>query len=259
MKKGQIMNKCSLTVLLALCSGIMFADTLSAKYSEAEARRQKAEQEEYRNTGGMLKRPGTQKGRIVFLDCQSGVEEAIITRSANNFEKELNYGIEVKKGSFDINAPKLIGEATLFIVNDAKLPKMLVAPEDKWAMVNVAHLSVADKKVYNSRVSKELSRGLALLAGGFLSQFQQTLTECVTTPEQLDKYLDWRLPFDTLQKMKSYLKGYGLSPFEPVTYRDACYEGWAPQPKDDIQESIMKEEIAFREKDKAKAAAKGKK
>ena len=259
MEKGRKMNKHSYIVLLTLLTGATFAQTESAKVSDVEARRQKAEIEEYRQTGGILKRPGTQKGSIVFLDCKSGVDSSIIKKSAANFEKELNYGIEVKEGAFDISCPKIIGEATLFIVKDANLPKMLVAPEDKWAMVNVFHLSTNNKNVYNSRVSKELSRGLALLAGGFLSQFQHTLTECVTSPEQLDRYYDWRLPFDTLQKMKSYLKGYGLTPFEPVSYRDACYEGWAPQPKDEIQKAIMKEEIAYREKEKAEAKAKSKK
>lgn len=253
------MNKYSFAIAFAVCMGIAFAKTAVSDVNNAEAKRRNVEIEEYRRTGGILKRPGTQKGRIVFLNCQSAVDNTIILKSASNFEKELSYGIEVEKGSFDIRNPKIVGEATLFIVNDANLPKMLVAPEDRWAMVNVAHLSAPDIGVFNSRVSKELSRGLALLAGGFLSQFQQTLTECVTSPDQLDKYHDWRLPFDTLQKMKSYLKGYGLSPFEPVTYRDACYEGWAPPPKDEVQKAIMKEEVAYREKEKAEAAAKGKK
>lgn len=253
------MNKYSFAIAFAVCMGIAFAKTAVSDVNNAEAKRKNVEIEEYRRTGGILKRPGTQKGRIVFLNCQSAVDNTIIHKSASNFEKELSYGIEVEKGSFDIRNPKIVGEATLFIVNDANLPKMLVAPEDRWAMVNVAHLSAPDTGVFNSRVSKELSRGLALLAGGFLSQFQQTLTECVTSPDQLDKYHDWRLPFDTLQKMKSYLKGYGLSPFEPVTYRDACYEGWAQPPKDEVQKAIMKEEVAYREKEKAEAAAKGKK
>lgn len=256
------MNKCSFAMTLAVCMGIAFAKTATSDINHAAAKRRNAEMEEYRRTGGILKRPGTQKGRIVFLNCQSAADDAIILKSASNFEKELSYGIEVERGSFDIKNPRIAGEATLFIVNDANLPKMLVAPEDRWAMVNVAHLSAPDPNVFCSRVSKELSRGLALLAGGFLSQFQQTLTECVTSPEQLDKYHDWRLPFDTLQKMKSYLKGYGLSPFEPVTYRDACYEGWAPPPKDETQKAIMKEEVAYREKEKkekAESDAKGKK
>ena len=247
------MKQTVIASVVALCAFAACADKVM---NDQEAKFAAREAEEYKQNGGMLKRPNTQKGRIVFLDCQQKANAALVAKCAERLQKELEFGIDVERGTFDIAAPKIVGEATLFIVDDPKLPSVLSAPEDRWAMVNMAKLGANDSGAFESRVTKEISRGMALLGGAFLSQFQMTLTECITSPEQLDKLPSWRLPFDTLQKMKKYLTGYGLQPFEPATYRDACYEGWAPAPKDDIQRAILKEEQDYKAKEKAEAAAK---
>ena len=256
--KRLIVAAVALSSLISLAGKPVAKKVLSEQ--EYAARKAAKAEKEYRETGGMVKRPGTQKGRIVFVNAQKRADEAILKESAANFENEFHYEIDVEPGTFDIKSPKLAGEATLFVIDDPTLPTLLVAPENRWALVNVAALGGANTKpaYFRARVTKELSRGFALLGGAFLSQFQRTLTECITEPKQLDRYPDWRLPFDTLQKIRKYLDGYGLKPYEPVTYRDACYEGWAAEPKDDVQRAIMKEETAFREKDEKEKAAKAK-
>lgn len=244
------MNRMTFVSAVALCA-IAASGAKTPSVKEREAKLAALEAQEYRQNGGLLKRPNTQKGRIVFLDCQRKADAATVARSAANLQKELSFAIDVERGTFDLAAPKVVGEATLFIVDDPKLPSLLAAPEDRWAMVNTGKLGTDDPELFRSRAAKEISRGLALLGGAFMSQFQTTLMECVTAPDQLDGFHDWRLPFDALQKMKKYLKGYGLGEFDPISYRDACYEGWAPAPKDDIQRAILKEETALREKEKA--------
>jgi len=207
--------------------------------------------EEYQMLGGYLKRPGTQKGRVVYVNCQKRIDAEVLRKNAAMMEKELNFGIDVEEGTFDLKSPAVIGEASLFVVDDPSLPTLLVAPEDRWCAVNMAHLSADGETKLRERAGKEITRGFALLGGAFQSQFRQTLMECVTKPQQLDKYATEKLPFDALIAIGTYLKGYGLHPFEPVSYRDACYEGWAPAPKDDVQKAIMAEETAARKKDDA--------
>lgn len=199
------------------------------------------EREEYEALGGYVKRPNTQKGSIVYVNCQNVIDDSILISHARMMEQELKYGVEVKAGTFNLVKPQVLGRASLFIVNDESLPTLLSAPEDRWAMVNFARLVTSNNDINISRAEKELSRGFALLGGSFMSQFERTITECVTNPTQLDKYPNSRLPFDTLRRMERYLKGYGLGQFESVLYCDACEEGWAPAPVDDVQRRIKTE------------------
>lgn len=199
----------------------------------------KNDAEEYRYTGGYVKRPNTQKGRVVYVNCQKRVSDHVLKANAALMERELNFSIEVENGSFDLKAPKVIGEASLFVIDDPTLPTLLSAPEDKWAVVNVARLvGEGENADLELRAGKELSRGFALLGGAFQSQFERTLTGCITDPKQLDKFPDVRLPFDSLRHIEKYLPGYGLAPYERVAYCDAVAEGWAPAPKDDVQRRV---------------------
>jgi len=207
----------------------------------------------YKSNGGIVKRPNTQVGRIVYVNCQKTVDAAVLRDNAAKFEAELNFGIDVEDGTFSVSSPSVRGNASLFVVDDPALPTLLAAPEDRWVMVNLSKVvrSSDDANVRASRVTKELSRGFAFLGGAYISQFNRTLLDYMPNLEALDTYRDWQLPYDALQKMRKFLPVYGLQPFEPVSYRDACYEGWAAAPKDEWQRAIMKEEREARAKDDA--------
>jgi hypothetical protein len=126
----------------------------------------------------------------------------------------------------------------LFLIDDASLPTLLSAPEDGWAFVNVAKLGRNDDPFFESRVTKEISRGFAILCGAFMSQYANPLVSCITKPEQLDAIEKATLPFDSLIRIPTYLDGYGISPYEPYSYMDACQEGFAPAPTNEVQQAI---------------------
>jgi len=230
------MNKCTLSICLLLSANLAIsqpsADEIAAKRAQREA-------EEYRLNGGYVRRPNAGSAHIVFVNCQNRIADKVIQASAANLESILFIPFDCSCGTFDFDNLKIQGSASVFIVDRENYPPSLIAPEDKWAMVNVARLTKgADAAKLNRRLSKELSRSTALLCGAAASGFQNTITRCVTDVDQLDEIPDWHLPFDTIQKISTYVKGFGIKPYERATYLDACNEGWAPPPADDIQKSI---------------------
>ncbi len=200
--------------------------------------RAKLEAAIYKRTGGKLKVPGSQQGRIVYVNCQKSAPADLIQEHAAFFAKELKMQVDVVDGVFDLAKPNVQGNTSLFIVDDPKLPMSLVAPESKWAVINIAPLKTDKEQFFKARVKKELTRVFCYLNGAVASQYPMALTECVSKPEDLDKYMDERLPFDIMQRFATYLAGGGVTPYRLMTYKKACQEGWAPQPTNDIQKAI---------------------
>ena len=185
----------------------------------------------------MLYKPGSQRGEIVYVDCKSGVPEKWIRFSMNYLAEETNFKITLKRGAFALPSPAVQGSASLFLIDDPAFPPMLVAPESRWAMVNMAPLKVADKRLFENRVKRQLSRGFAFLCGGGESQFDGSLMSVVKT-EQLDRQEDHRLPVDVLGRFVGMMKHAGVTPAIYGDYEMACQEGWAPAPTNDAQKAI---------------------
>ena len=184
-----------------------------------------------------LYKPGSQQGEVVYVDCKCGVPEAWIRFSMDYFTKETQFRISLKKGTFALPSPTILGNASLFLVDDPALPPMLVAPESRWTMVNMAPLKVADKSLFENRVKRQLSRGFAFLCGGGDSQFNGSLMSVVKA-EQLDKQEDHRLPVDVIGRFWGMMKEFGVTPAIYGDYEIACQEGWAPQPTNEYQKAI---------------------
>lgn len=195
----------------------------------------------YQRNGGKIAKPGTKMGTITYVNAQQAAPVKWLEANASVFAQKCKFDIKVSKGEFVLPMPKVIGEASLFVVDDPSLPSILHAPESRWCMVNVAPLKTGSgekPQFFAARVQKQLTRGFSLLAGAQNSGYPDALTGCITKPEQLDKFADCRLPIDILNRFPSYLKGYGITPEIQTTYFKACQEGWAPAPTNDVQKAI---------------------
>ena len=217
---------------------IIVSVTIVAFSFVVEAAKKISESDYIKSEGGLVLEPNTQKGEIVYVDCQSSADAAWILENAEYFRKETKFKIKVTKGTFDIKKPEIIGDMTLFIVNDLTMPILLVAPENRWAMVNVAPLKSNKEPYFKARVLKELTRGFALLCGASESQFPGALTSAITKTKDLDRFTDYRLPVDLFARFKRYMRSYGVKPGNIETYETACYQGWAPAPTNDVQKAI---------------------
>ena len=160
---------------------------------------------------------------------------------ADYFRFESQLTVLVKDGTFDLASPQILGNVSLFVVDDEKLPPILSAPDSRWSLVNVAPLTKGRGEkpaFFSARVRKQLSRAFALLCGGAESQFPGALTSGIASIDDLDSHFDYQLPVDVLTRFRTYLKPFGVSPASFTSYRQACKEGWAPAPTNDVQKAI---------------------
>ena len=194
-----------------------------------------------KRTGGKIVVPGSRRGEIVVVNAQECAKDEWISDIVGRFGEELRVGISVRRGSFSFPPQETPGNAALYVVDDASLPSILHAPEQRWAMVNVSGLRAgrgAQPAFFEARVRKELVRGFSLLAGAQTSNYPNSLLGCVTKPSDLDRFADWELPVDIPARFPAYLAGLGVRPEESTTYLAAVQEGWAPAPTNAYQRAV---------------------
>lgn len=203
---------------------------------QAEAMRQ---QRIMKRFGGFIARKGSQQGQITYVNCQTKAPKAWLEESIAYLKKMSRFNIVCKDGTFDFANPKIEGNASLFIVDDPKLPALLVAPENRWALVNIAVVAKEQRPAFfHARVKKQLSRGFAYLCGAANSQFKDTLVRAIVDEADLDYNVDDQLPIDLFQRFPGYMEKLGVKPAQYATYKKACEEGWAPAPTNDFQKAV---------------------
>ena len=218
---------------------------------EVALRKQWMAKRRYEHFGGELVKPGTQKGEISIVDCQSAVDKGVLDEAISYLIKETRFNIVRRAGTFSLPKPSLAGDFSIFVVDDASLPTMLLAPEDKWAVLNVATLKEgrgAQTAFLKARVLKEMSRTFAGLCGGISSNYPDSLTTGIYNLNQLDRQEDNRLSVDVIGRFAPSLANAGLTPAEIHSYRAACKQGWAPAPTNDVQKAIWEETRKLPEK-----------
>ena len=195
--------------------------------------------------GGMMERPGSRNGRLVFFNSQKVVDISNLYEVAALFEEFTQVKVDVVSGKSE--CPSEIKRSQnanliLVVVDDPSRPASLIALDDGWAMVNVNKIQEnlpngAFKSVLlSARFRKEVIKIFAVLSGGYLSQFPGNLMSA-NKPSDLDAF-DEFIPGDFLNKILQNYRTIGVTPPQFSTYRSACHHGWAPAPTNDIQKAI---------------------
>lgn len=191
-------------------------------------------EERVAKAGGEVVKPGTFTGKVSIINQQSRLTAADCEAIAAIFAKETKCNIVADAGE---NAT-----IKLYLIDNAKEPVMLVAPEDHWGKLNLARIvddlpgERAKEKFFTSRARKMIIKTLSLLMGGGSSQFPGNIMNAATM-KQLDQ-CEELIPVDMVENYTIYLKAVGVKPAEMTTYRKACREGWAPTPTNDVQKAI---------------------
>lgn len=191
--------------------------------------------------GGFVKDVREQRGKVVVVNAQDAAKVEWLKAVVADFEEMGKYAIETQKGEFKFPKPTVVGEASLFVVDDPALPMSLVAPESRWAMVNIAPLKTEKVAFFEARVKKEMTRGMANLLGAGDSQYPMCLNGCITKAEDLDQFTSTKLPVDLIARIKKYPAGYGITPYKKATYRQSVHDGWGAQPTNEFQKAIWDE------------------
>lgn len=132
----------------------------------------------------------------------------------------------------------------IVIVDDkTSTAPMLLAPEERWAVVNVSPLAKDDPVPPRlaDRVSKETARAFGWLCGCVNATYPNSVMGPMPTTVEMDKISTSELPIDSYNRVLDYLKGYNVRPSIVRTYRAACRAGWAPKPENAYQQKIWDE------------------
>lgn len=203
----------------------------------------------YAKTGGVIQAPATGP-QIIFLNAQEIITDQQLNQAATTISKITRLPISVATGKITqpmLDAYKLLAPtnvaALLMVVNIPGQPSLLVAPENRWAMVNAAPLADAETSadLHRERLLKEVWRGFGYLMGAANSTMNPCLLKGVIVPNDLDDLKAVSLSIEPLQKIVSYSRVIGMTPSRLTTYRNAVIEGWAPAPTNDIQRAIWQE------------------
>lgn len=191
-------------------------------------------------TGGFVIKEGSAKGKIAVFNAQDVYDASAVIGAAHALAEEFRYVVAVpKKQDVTIaNASLKLKEsgagAGVFLVNVGDgMPAILAAPDDNWAVVNVAAFNKND-----ALLKKQVLRAFAMGAGGCLSQTPITLMGPFKNSKQIAAIPTEKLPMDTIGKVLRNLKEYGVEQYLQTTYLKACRDGWAPAPTNDVQQAI---------------------
>lgn len=209
---------------MVVCAGMVLADE-----GAAPVRRRRPS----RPSGGLLERKSVIPSKqIGVLGTQKLVAAEVVAEQAQKARILTN--LPFKMG--DEKAPVRIE----LIESDAA-GTLALYPEEFRATINVKALAAdgAAADVVAERVQKELARaGLFLLGSGY------SPTPCLARPvanlKELDELKLVTPSPDSLTHLKASAK-VGVDQIRFATYRDACREGWAPAPTNDVQKVIWEE------------------
>lgn len=199
------------------------------------------------NAGGMLDKPGTGLGVILFRNEQRRIPLAELVAPIEYLKKYTKlpikyYDAEPSSDSLTRDGVRKLGANMLIVIkDDSSSPSpLLVAPDDAWAVVNVAALAKDNPPngKLASRLRKEISRAFSFLCGGVNSQYEKTPANHCSSLRDLDLIDMDEVPADLIMRFKTYVQGYGVTPYIRATYKSACKHGWAPVPTNDVQKAI---------------------
>ena len=200
-------------------------------------------------TGGMVKAPA-EGPSLLFLNTQTRVATDAIGAVTDQMVEMLRLLVVLKAQSSDdpvaaaLKALADKGTAAVVVIADSPgYPSLLVAPENRWALVNVAALGGAGvtAETLADRTQKEVWRAFGYLMGAANSNFEHCLLKPVLVPTDLDALKAKVVCPEPFNKIMTHAEKLGMKPQRMTTYRKAVEEGWAPVPANDFQKAIWKE------------------
>jgi hypothetical protein len=198
-------------------------------------------------TGGFIQMPA--KGPAIrFVNLQQSVSLPALEQATELIKNSAGLSASVmNKTGKDVAVVKEIKElpdtlAIIVIRETPGEPALLVAPEEMWAMINVAALKEGvSQENLDARTQKEMWRAVGYLVGVANSVSASTMMSFVEKPAELDAITSQMLNMENLIKVQQNAVKKGATPARMSTYKKACEDGWAPMPTNAIQKAIWEE------------------
>ena len=201
----------------------------------------------YKATGGRILVPNSQKGKIVVFNAQKKTALADFRAPLDAVEKQYRYEVEFVECADEVSPKtacnlmkKADAQVAIFLIACDECPVMtLVAPDNRWGIVNVAAVTKDAKSeaFVAARTRKALMRTFLCAAGAMNSQFEGSEMTPIKQASDFDKIIEYP-PLDVIMRAEGVLRFAGVIPAEYTTYLAACQQGWAPKPQDEYQQKI---------------------
>jgi len=246
--------KTMLSFLLSMLCLCLVADAQTAPKASAAKTAPRTMTPELRakmlaKTGGMIQSKA-EGPSILFLNTQSRVDAAVFENAVKQVNTMLRLPALRKDAPSDApvsaahEALKDSAIASVVVIGDSPgYPALLIAPESRWALVNVAALGGegVSAATLADRTNKEVWRAFGYLMGAAHSNFETCLMKSVLTPTDLDDLKAKSLSPEPFSKILAHAQKLGVKPARTTTYRKAVEEGWAPPPTNDFQKAVWEE------------------
>jgi hypothetical protein len=200
-------------------------------------------------TGGLLQAPVTGPV-LLILNTQKRVPAEALRDTAGEVQKIAHLpctftAAEGTTAMADADAALIDknNAAVVVICEQVGQPSLIVAPENRWAAVNVAALAGngEGKEKLQERACKELWRAVGFAMGAGNSTAERCLMKPVSARADLDGLTTSTLSPEALGKVLEQAQKLGMKPIRLSTYRKAVEEGWAPAPTNEFQKAIWNE------------------
>ena len=248
------MRFCMSVSLAFLCAVVSAADVRHLPTKEEIARMTPAERKAqilaiaHRKYGGQVTKPNTGKGVVKVVNSQRDIKIDATRQLVDVFVRRFHYNVEVVDGApasvatAKDNLGKIGANAAIYIVSDEKLPRILVSPEDGWALVNAKALlsGKATESELENRLAKEAIRSIYFI-GGMGQAAGIPIMQPISYAVDLDSISNTIISGDAIKRFAFVLPKFGLEPRVVKNYRVAMEEGWAPKPADEDQQAIWDE------------------
>lgn len=197
--------------------------------------------------GGNLEIWPKNHGTFLFVNTQSVVPIAPFARIVKRLSDDFNIDVRlVSDDAPDMRAvptrlAELNAKGAIWIVNDPMLPLVLAACENGWGILNVAPIlaDAPSQEKIDGRIVRVANRLFAYIHGAYDSTM---MPQCVLKEAHgmngLDALICRDYSPEAFSKVSSFLSGAGYKQARRGTYYDACEEGWAPAPTNDVQKAI---------------------
>ena len=189
-------------------------------------------------TGGYVKQEDPGNGMVAILNKQKRIGKRALASVAKYYREFTgSMPFAVVEGRAPHNAVYVVE-----VIDDPGVVHPLtIWPESRKAQVNIAPLArgAGEEEKLESRTLKEVSRAIALLAGGG-SQYPGTLAGTEGEAAGADKFKGFQMPPDVFLRIGTNLRALDVRPERRITYLEAVQEGWAPPPTNDVQRAIWR-------------------
>ena len=192
----------------------------------------------YQRTGGMVEKQAEGKSVAIYSN-QNKIRISDLSCVAMSITDsiQLPVVIEQKELKPGPSSDPRIGFAIFLTEGGAKLQ---FAPQDGWASLDVSWLTSdnASSDVTALRIRKQIWRALVYGLGGGNSTFAHCIMKPIFTLQELDNNKATMACPENYGKVTETAAILGIKPVFKTTYLNACREGWAPAPTNDVQKAI---------------------